>query len=125
MSEAQSYRAPVEATFTFPAPLQEEIGYRSVTIKELSPSAESAAMARASMDGARLVQELVRESIVRATKVSGEITEISTANESIDIFHVSIGPKGRTLLMGAYTAMNQPKQDENKLFLESAAYSTR
>ena len=126
--ELKSYRAPVESTFTFPgAPdnLQRETGFQSITLRELSPSSESSALSRASMDGAKLMHELVKESLVRAVKAEGDTMEISTADESVDIFWASIGPKGRTLVTAAYNHLNQPKPSEAADFLASATVSAR
>lgn len=126
--ELKSYRAPVEATFTFPDKpdnLQKETGFKSVTLRELSPGAESAALSRAAMDGAKLMHELVKESLVRAVKVEGETMEITTADETVDIFWSSLGPKGRTLVTAAYNHINQPKPAEAADFLASASISVR
>lgn len=127
MSNAQpvSYRPPVEITFTFPAELQAEIGYRTVTIRELLPSIEAKAITRAGNDGGVLVQEMVKESLVRAVNVTGGVLEISTADDSIDRFMTEIGPKGRTMLMAAYNRVNQPGVAETKGFLDSATAVSR
>ena len=126
--ELKSYRAPVESTFTFPLTpdnLQRETGFKSITLRELSPSAESSALSRAAMDGAKLMHELVKESLVRAVKAEGETMEITTADESVDIFWSSIGPKGRTLVTAAYNHLNQPRPAEAADFLASATVSVR
>lgn len=119
--EAKSYRAAMEVTFTFPATIQEETGYKSVTIRELSKSAETKALARAGLDGAVLMQELSAESLVRAVKVDGTVQEISTADDSIDVFMSAVGSKGRALVGAAYGKVNQPNKDEATSFLGSAS----
>ena len=129
MSDTQlspkSYRQPVEVTFTFPLGLAASVSYSSVTIRELKASAEARAMSRAGNDGTRLVQELVRESIVRATNLDGVVEEISTSNETIDIFMDKVGPAGRTALMAAYNRVNQPQKDDLDSFLGTASAEVR
>jgi len=125
MSDLKTYRAAMEATFTFPEELQSEIQYKSVTVRELSASMESLALARAGMDGGKLVHELVKESIVRAVRVDGTVEQISSGDDSIDIFWTAIGPKGRTLVGNAYTYFNQPKAVESQSFLGSVSISVR
>jgi len=56
---------------------------------------------------------------------NGDTVEISTADESVDIFWASIGPKGRTLVTAAYNHLNQPKPSEAADFLASATVSAR
>jgi|688.fasta_scaffold1208644_1 hypothetical protein len=116
----RSYRQPVEVTFTFPEKVQAEIGYVSVTVRELKASSEARALARAGNDGAKLITELVKESVVCAVDLDGVSGKISTADESIEIFMDRLGPKGRTALMAAYSNVNQPQQDEIADFLKSA-----
>lgn len=122
---AKSYRAPVEVTFTFPESIQSEIGYISITLRELMPSAEAKAISRAGTDGGVLIQEMVKESLVRAQSVDGTMLEITTADDSIDRIMTAVGPKGRTLLMAAYTKLNQPGVSDTQGFLESATASVR
>ena len=104
--EIKSYREPVEVTFTFPSPspeekanhkanprkfplppdLQQETGHISVTLRELLPSAEAKAFNRVGRDAGLMIQELVKESLVRAVKVGGEVVELSTEDSSVDAF---------------------------------------
>jgi len=121
----RSYRQPVEVTFTFPESMQMDVNYKSVTIRELKASAEARAMARAGNDGAKLIQELVRESIVSAVDLDGVVTKISTADESIEIFMDRIGPAGRTAVMAAYNRVNQPQKESIDTFLASAVAAVR
>lgn len=121
----KSYRAPVEVTFTFPDSMAVEVQYKSVTVRELKASAESRALARAGTDGARLIQELVKESIVAAVDLDGIEHKITTADETVDIFMDKVGPKGRTALMAAYNSVNQPQKDNLDSFLGSAAAKVR
>ena len=121
----KAYRAPVEVTFTFPESVAASVGYQSVTIRELKSSAESRALARAGTDGARLIQELVRESVVCAIDLDGAKQSISTADESIEIFMDKVGPAGRTMLMAAYNKVNQPVRENLDTFLESASATVR
>ncbi len=116
----RSYRQPVEVTFTFPERIQTDLGYLSVTVRELKASSEARALARAGNDGAKLITELVKESVVCATELDGTVARISTADETIEIFMDRLGPKGRTVLMAAYSNVNQPQQDEIADFLQSA-----
>lgn len=116
----KSYRQPVEVTFTFPASMQLDVNYKSVTIRELKASAEARAMARSGNDGAKLIQELVRESVVSAVDLNGVVTQISTADESIEIFMDRVGPAGRTAVMAAYNRVNQPQKENIDTFLGSA-----
>lgn len=121
----RSYRQPVEVTFTFPESMQMDVNYKSVTIRELKASAEARAMARAGNDGAKLIQELVRESIVSAVDLDGVVTKISTADESIEIFMDRLGPAGRTAVMAAYNRVNQPQKERIDTFLASAVAAVR
>jgi len=121
----KSYRQPVEVTFTFPDSMAMATGYKSVTLRELKASAESRAMSRAGNDGTRLVQELVRESLVQAVNLEGVVEKISTADESIEIFMDKVGPAGRTALMAAYNKVNQPQKDELDSFLGTASAQVR
>lgn len=121
----RSYRQPVEVTFTFPESMQMDVNYKSVTVRELKASAEARAMARAGNDGAKLIQELVRESIVSAVDLDGVVTKISTADESIEIFMDRIGPAGRTAVMAAYNRVNQPQKESIDTFLASAVAAVR
>jgi len=121
----KSYRPPVEITFTFPPDLQAELGYVSVTIRELLPSIEAKAITRSGNDGGVLIQEMVKESVVRAKALDGSVLEISTADDSIDRFVTEIGPKGRTMLMAAYNRVNQPGVAETQGFLASATAVAR
>ena len=121
----RSYRQPVEVTFTFPESMQMDVNYKSVTIRELKASAEARAMARAGNDGAKLIQELVRESIVSAVDLDGVVTKISTADESIEIFMDRLGPAGRTAVMAAYNRVNQPQKERIDTFLASAVAVVR
>jgi len=143
--EIKSYREPVEVTFTFPSPspeekaahktnprkfplppdLQQETGHISVTLRELLPSAEAKAFNRVGRDAGLMIQELVKESLVRAVKVGGEVVELSTEDSSVDAFMAMVGPKGRTLVMAAYNEVNQPKADSNASFLASATAQVR
>jgi len=121
----RSYRQPVEVTFTFPESMQMDVNYKSVTVRELKASAEARAMARAGNDGAKLIQELVRESIVSAVDLDGVVTKISTADESIEIFMDRLGPAGRTAVMAAYNRVNQPQKESIDTFLASAVAAVR
>jgi len=121
----RSYRQPVEVTFTFPESMQMDVNYKSVTVRELKASAEARAMARAGNDGAKLIQELVRESIVSAVDLDGVVTKISTADESIEIFMDRLGPAGRTAVMAAYNRVNQPQKERIDTFLASAVAVVR
>lgn len=121
----RSYRQPVEVTFTFPESMQMDVNYKSVTVRELKASAEARAMARAGNDGAKLIQELVRESIVSAVDLDGVVTKISTADESIEIFMDRLGPAGRTAVMAAYNRVNQPQKERIDTFLASAVAAVR
>lgn len=144
--EITSYREPVEVTFTFPAPtpeqkaayaanpkkaapppldLQKETGYVSVTVRELLPSAEAKAFARVGRDAGLMIQELVKESLVQAVKVGGEVTVLTSEDSSVDAFMAAIGPKGRTLIMAAYNEVNQPKPEATNGFLASAVAQVR
>ena len=116
----RSYRQPVEVTFTFPESMQMDVNYKSVTIRELKASAEARALARAGNDGARLIQELVRESIVAAVDLDGVEQKITTADESIEIFTDRVGPKGRTAIMAAYSSVNNPQPEDVSGFLRTA-----
>ena len=116
----RSYRQPVEVTFTFPESMQMDVNYKSVTIRELKASAEARALARAGNDGARLIQELVRESIVAAVDLDGVEQKITTADESIEIFMDRVGPKGRTAIMAAYSSVNNPQPEDVSGFLRTA-----
>lgn len=116
----KSYRQPVEVTFTFPESMQLDVNYKSVTIRELKASAEARALARAGNDGARLIQELVRESIVAAVDLDGVEQKITTADESIEIFMDRVGPKGRTAIMAAYSSVNNPQPEDVSGFLRTA-----
>ncbi len=116
----RSYRQPVEVTFTFPESMQLDVNYKSVTIRELKASAESRAIARAGNDGAKLIHELVKESVVGAVDLEGVAVKITTADESIDIFMDKLGPKGRTALMAAYSNVNNPQPEDVASFLNTA-----
>lgn len=116
----KSYRQPVEVTFTFPESMQLDVNYKSVTVRELKASAEARALARAGNDGARLIQELVRESIVAAVDLDGVEQKITTADESIEIFMDKVGPKGRTAIMAAYSSVNNPQPEDVSGFLRTA-----
>lgn len=116
----KSYRQPVEVTFTFPESMQLDVNYKSVTVRELKASAEARALARAGNDGARLIQELVRESIVAAVDLDGVEQKITTADESIEIFMDRVGPKGRTAIMAAYSSVNNPQPEDVSGFLRTA-----
>lgn len=117
----KSYRAPVEVTFTFPEDLQMDIGYKSVTLRELKASAESRAISRANGDGGTLINELVKECVVCAVDLDGTTFKVSTADESIDILMDRLGPKGRSLLAQGYASVNQPKGTDAAGFLKSAS----
>jgi hypothetical protein len=123
--DIKSYRAAMEATFTFPGEVAASTGYKSVTVRELSASMESTALARAGMDGSKLVHELVKESVVRAVLADGTVEQINTGDDSIDKFWTAIGPKGRTLVGNAYTHINQPRPSESADFLASVQISVR
>lgn len=116
----RSYRQPVEVTFTFPESMQMDVNYKSVTVRELKASAESRAIARAGSDGAKLIHELVKESVVCAVDLDGVKQTITTADESIDIFMDKLGPKGRTALMAAYSNVNNPQPDDIAAFIGTA-----
>lgn len=121
--DAKSYRESVQVKFTFPAKLQGEIGYKDVTIRELSKGAESQALARAGLDGAVMMHELAAASVVSATKVDGTVEAISTGDESIDKFLSAVGPKGRALIAAAYGRVNQPQKEDLQGFLEGGETS--
>lgn len=119
--QPKSYRSPVEMEFTFPKDLQADTGLLSITIREIPGSAESRAIARAGNDGGVLMQELVKEGIVRVVEVDGgKVVEVSTADDSIDMVLAKLGPKGRALAMQAYHHVNQPNKDQSASFLGSA-----
>lgn len=123
--DVKSYRAPVEVTFTFPKGLDEETGYASVTVRELTGSSESRAISRAGQDGGALISELIRESLVQGVRVDGSVFPITTADDSIDRFMAEVGPKGRALLMAAYANVNQPQKDDTASFLGTASAQVR
>lgn len=134
MSQPLSYRADVAQTFTFPAPseahpkienLQEITGFKSVTVRELRKSDEAQAISLSGNDGGQLLQRMVGYSVVRAVKVDGTVMEITSADDSIDVFMSSIGPKGRALVAAAYNAVNQPRQEAAEVFLASASMSVQ
>jgi len=123
--QPKSYRSPVEVTFTFPETLQQETGYTSITVRELTGSAESRAISRAGTDGGVLMQELVKESLCGAVKMDSGPVAISTADSSIDQIMAEIGPKGRGLALQAYSFVNQPNKDQAASFLQSASATVR
>lgn len=123
--EAKSYRPATEYTFPFPEDMHEELRYVSVTARELLPSAEAKAISRAGNDGGVLIQEMVKECLVRAKHVDGSTLEISTADDSVDRFMSEIGPKGRTLLMAMYNHVNQPGAKQVQGFLSKVTVEVR
>lgn len=123
--EAKSYRPATEYTFPIPAGLQDELRYTSITARELLPSAEAKAISRSGNDGGVLVQEMVKECLVRATHIDGTVLEISTADDSVDRFMTEIGPKGRTLLMAMYNKVNQPEAAQVRDFLSQVTVAVR
>lgn len=128
MSESlqpKSYRGNIEVEFTFPKGLQEDTGILSITIRELPASSESRALSRAGNDGGVLMQELVKEGLVRATLVEDGTIEISTADDSVDRVMNQLGPKGRALALQAYGHVNQPSKDDSSSFLKSASVKVR
>lgn len=127
MSEFQpkSYRGHVEVEFTFPPNLQEDIGIATIIIRELPGSAESRAISRAGNDGGVLMQELVKEGLVSVTKTDGEVISISTGDDSIDKVMSMLGPKGRGLVLQAYSTVNSPSKEDASSFLKSASAKVR
>jgi len=133
-NEPRSYRADVTQTFTFPKPderhpkvedLQEITGFKDVTVRELRKSDEAQAIALSGNDGGQLLQRMVGYSVVRATRIDGTPMQITAADDSIDVFMSTIGPKGRALVAAAYNAVNQPRQEAAELFLASASLSAQ
>lgn len=123
--QPKSYRSDIEVEFTFPKGLQDDTGIKTITIRELPGSAESRAIARAGNDGGVLMQELVKEGLVRALLVDGTVVEISTGDESVDRIMSQLGSKGRALALQAYSNVNQPSKEDAASFLQSASAKVR
>jgi hypothetical protein len=121
--EPKRYREPVEVTFTFPPSAAQDVGYASVTVRELTPSMEARALARSNNDGAVMMQEMVKECLVRGVRLDGSVLLASIADNSADQLLSELGPKGRTLLLAAYNKVNQPPKEDLDGFLQSASAS--
>lgn len=106
--------ARLTSTFTFPPEVQEASGYKTMTIRELTPSDELRSARRAEQDPISLAYEMAKEAVCEA-----DGKPISTSDESCDLFWVKIGPVGRNLVLQAHTAISSPARSVTKSFLES------
>lgn len=106
-----------EAVFTFklPAEIADRPGCpKTIGVKELTGLDEVDAANRAGGDQARLAFEMARASLVRSDGNS-----VHLADGTADVLWEALGPKGRRLVITAYTKVNNPLQVEAKDFLDS------
>lgn len=100
--------------FTFPDEIATDIGIKTITIMELSPSEEIRAAKRAENDAFTLVQEMAKEAIKQV-----DARAVSSGDESVDIVWSQLGPVGRSLVMNAIQAISQPQKNDMQSFLKS------
>jgi len=118
LPEAKRVRPVITKTFQF-GPLAEDVGYKSVTIRELTHEDERRAMAHATTEPAEMLISMAQRAVVEAVTVDGAAVQISYNDATIDEFWARIGPRGRSLVLQAAQRVNSPAKEETDAFLRS------
>lgn len=102
-------------TYNVPQKLQPELdGIKSITLRELTAQDELMATKRSGGDPIALAYELAKQSLCAVDGV-----DVKIFDETIDVAMGRLGPKGRALLLTAYTKIHAPSMDDTADFLSS------
>jgi hypothetical protein len=102
-------------TFEIPAKLQPECsGVKTISLKELTSQDELMATKRANGDAFALAFELAKQALVA---VDGQT--VNVFDHTIDVAFGKLGPKGRSLVLSAYSKIHSPKSEDVDSFLGS------
>lgn len=111
---AQSTIKRSRHTFKVPVTLQAEVAAESIVIVELTAEEEMMATRRSRGDQVRLAWELAKESLRRV-----DDQEVKSADGSIDSVWNRMHPKLRQMVIGAYSAVHSPNNEQQVDFLGS------
>jgi hypothetical protein len=113
--EATRSRPETTYRFSIPEKLQADCGgAKSMVLKELTAQDELMASKRASGDAFALAFELAKQSLV---ELDGE--KVNVFDHTIDLAFGKLGPKGRSLVLSAYSKIHSPQNDDIESFLGS------
>jgi len=115
MEKAKRVRPRAKYKYKVPAGMVDDFGgIKSITIVELTAEEELLAAKRAHGDAMRLALELAKESLRYV-----DDQELNTGDDSSDRAWARLGPKGRTMVLTAYSQTHTPKGEDVADFLST------